>query len=364
MRRNLLLYSLFIALLLLASCLSLTKAAAEDSQTIVDMAGRKVTIPKKVTKVFSTSPMGTICMYTLAPDKIAGLSWPVTEMERKYTLESYQKLPLLGGSFGGKQNTTNYEALIKIKPDFVLALGDIDKLNIDAAERLQEKVDIPVLLYDGSFSKTGEVYGTLGKILGVEQRARQLAAYWQKVDSDTRKVINKIPMAKRIKVYYAEGQNGLETDPGNSRHAEVLDICGGINVARVPAQRGYGRTGVSPEQLLDWNPDLIVVCSDQGFAQDRFYTKIFNDPLWANLKVVKSKEVYEIPFAPFNWFDRPPTVNRIMGVVWLRQLLYPQYFKADLGRATKEFYQLFYHRKLTGPEVNEILQNSIRKKIR
>ena len=349
-------------MLVLFCSLNLVNVTAEDTRTVVDMAGRKVIIPRKVTKVFSTSPMGTIFMYTLAPDKIAGLSWPVTEMEQRYTLESFQKLPLLGGAFGGKLDTTNYEQIIKVKPEFILALGDIDQLTIDSANRLQVKLNIPVLIYDGNYEKTGEVYQVLGEILDVPGRASKLASYWCKVTAETQKVIANIPVPKRVKVYYAEGVNGLETDPNGSRHAEVLTICGGINVAEVPEQRGYGRTQVYMEQLLAWNPDLILVCSDQGFSQDRFYSKIFNDPLWANLKAIKTKEVYEIPFAPFNWFDRPPSVNRIIGVVWLRHLLYPQYFKTNIERDTKDFYQLFYHRKLTETEIEDILGNSLRKK--
>ena len=120
---------------------------ATDTQKVVDMAGRTVEIPKKITKVFSTDPMGTVFMYTLSPDKIAGLSWAVTEMEKRYTLPSYQKLPLLGGSFGGKTNTTNYEQLIKVKPDFILMLGYVDKMAVSSAEKLQNQIHVPVLLY-------------------------------------------------------------------------------------------------------------------------------------------------------------------------------------------------------------------------
>lgn len=337
------------------------RAADEDTRTVIDMAGRTVVIPRKITKVFSTSPMGTILMYTLAPDKIAGLSWPVTDMEKRFTLPSYQKLPLLGGMFGGKKNTMNPELIIKTHPDFILSLGDITRLDMDTAERLQAQLHIPVFMADGGFEKIGEVYQRLGEILDTKTRATRLAAYWEKITAGTKTVIAKIPLEKRVRVYYAEAVNGLETDPANSRHAEVLTLAGGINVADVPEQRGYGRTQVSMEQLLEWNPELIIVCSDQGFSQERFYTKIFADPLWSNLKAVKNKEVYEIPFAPFNWFDRPPSVNRIIGVVWLRQLLYPQYFKTDIIRETQEFYQLFYHRKLSAAEVDEILANSMRR---
>ena len=44
----------------------------------------------------------------------------------------------------------------------------------------------------------------------------------------------------------------------------------------------------------------------------------------------------------YHWFDRPPAVNRLMGLIWLTNLLYPEWFDWDLVRETREFYELFY----------------------
>lgn len=350
--------ALRLTILMMLFCVS---AFAADTYKFTDMAGRTVDMPKQVTKVFSTNPIGTLYLYAIAPEKIAGINWPITPMEKKYTSEQYQKLPNLGGNFGGKKITMNYEEILKVKPDFIIHISDINPMNIDTANKLQAQLNIPVIVLDGNIVKTAEVISAIGRVSGSEKKARVLADYYSKTMKDVKAALAKVPADKKVTVYYAEGAKGLETDPSGSNHAEVIDIAGGKNVASIQETPGFGRTPVSMEQVMGWNADFIIVCSDQGFSTDRFYTTIFSDPLWAGLKAVKAKNVYETPFAPFNWMDRPPSVNRIMGVIWMTNLLYPRQYKVDIKAKTKEFYSLFYNMKLTDAQVNEILATSVRK---
>lgn len=67
---------------------------------------------------------------------------------------------------------------------------------------------------------------------------------------------------------------------------------------------------------------------------------------------------YEVPGAPYNWISRPPGPNRIVGINWMGQLLYPEYFDNDIVEETKEFYELFYRYELSDDEVQEIFGNS------
>jgi len=129
-------------------------------------------------------------------------------------------------------------------------------------------------------------------------------------------------------------------------------------VADVPLKGGKGMSLVSIEQVLQWDPDLILTWNDR---QEGAYKIITTDPKWQNIKAVKNKEVYQIPHGPFNWFDRPPSVNRILGVKWLAHLLYPEVFSYDIYRETREFYKKFYHYELSEEDLNELLAHSLRK---
>jgi iron complex transport system substrate-binding protein len=53
---------------------SLLAPRAARAATVTDAAGRAVTIPDKVTRVFPAGPPAAILLYTLAPDLLLG--WP------------------------------------------------------------------------------------------------------------------------------------------------------------------------------------------------------------------------------------------------------------------------------------------------
>ena len=114
------------------------------------------------------------------------------------------------------------------------------------------------------------------------------------------------------------------------------------------------------EQVLNWNPQKII--ANQGRDGNKgAYDVITTDPKWSTVEAVKNGEVYQIPNAPFNWFDRPPSINRIIGVRWLGMVLYPEAFDIDIKQETKDFYKMFYHRELTDVEVDELLVNAVKK---
>lgn len=352
---------IFFAILTGGICQSGIFAEAPGTKTITDMAGRKVTLPATIASVYSISPMGEIVMYTLAPSKITGKTWDLDYEEKPLLIDDYLKKPVLGGWFG-KSTTGNPEVIIKAHPDVVLSMGDLDKTDISAAERIQEQLGIPVVMIDGKFDALDSTYRFLGRLVGEEARADTLARYCRSTIRDVASAVAGVPEKNRPGVYYAEGLNGLETDPKGSMHTVVLDLAGGHNVADIPAIKGYGRGAVSFEQLLVWKPQIVLVCMDHGYAHGtENFGKIMADPAWAVLDAVKNKNVFVIPALPFNWFDRPPSVNRVMGLRWLTNLLYPDRFKIDIWEDTRRFYELFYHKKLTSAELNDVLRDAIRK---
>jgi iron complex transport system substrate-binding protein len=345
-----------VVLLLLAVALPVGWGQS-GARTIVDMAGRKVTVPAQISKVYSTSQIGIIAIYTLNPDALAGWNFALAEGEKKFIPVKYHHLPVLG-CWSGRNNTANLEQIIRIHPDCLISMGTIDQSYIDSADRIQQQLRIPVILVDGALSKLDAAYRFFGDLLGCQARARDLGAYCRRTVTAVTKAVAKVPPGKRVKVYYAEGMKGLETDPQGSMHTEVLELAGGINVAEVSLLKGYGRSAVSWEQLLAWNPEVIIVGYDKEAVNGGLYQQIRSDSTWGKLKAAQAKRVYQIPSAPFDWFDRPPGVNRIIGVKWLANLLYPGYVRLDLEATVKEFYRKFYRRPLTGAEVAELLRKA------
>jgi iron complex transport system substrate-binding protein len=71
---------------------------------------------------------------------------------------------------------------------------------------------------------------------------------------------------------------------------------------------------------------------------------------------VTGKRVWLSPTAPFGWIDRPPSINRIIGLKWLSGLFFPDRFDFDLADETRRFYNLFYHVDLTDNELNRLIE--------
>ena len=55
-------------------------------------------------------------------------------------------------------------------------------------------------------------------------------------------------------------------------------------------------------------------------------------------------------------------MNRILGVWWLGNLLYPEYFDYDMAEKTVEFYALFYNTEISYAEAEAMLMNSTGKR--
>lgn len=173
------------------------------------------------------------------------------------------------------------------------------------------------------------------------------------------KLVNKIPKEKKLKVYYAEGPAWLQTDISGNVHTEVLDFTGGKNVADITEAKVGSMATVSMEQVISWNPDVILVGATA--TKGDFYSKLYSDGNWANIKAVKDKKVYKIPALPFNLVDRPPSAARVLGTEWLASLLYPEYVKIDMNKEMKNFYSTFYNYKLTDDEIKDLLQDATSK---
>ena len=335
---------------------STTTSTSQSTRTITDDAGRSVTIPVTIDKVYYTSPIGMIMVYCLAPEKMAGSSMQFSDKEKRYLLPAVQQLPYLGGAqMNAKINT---EELVKAKPDVIFSIGPdpVSDSSISTADQLQQQLNIPVIVLDNDINKTEKTLTFLGQLLGAEERAAELIAYCNKTLQEVTDITQNIPDNKKLRVYYAEGPEGLATEPKSSPHGLLLNLVNTVNVADVAAKGGSGMSSVSLEQVLKWNPEVILAWgADRGGA----YDKILTSADWRNISAVKTQKVYEIPNYPFNWFDRPPSINRFLGLKWLTYTFYPELYKIDMVKEVKDFYKLFYHVDLSDQDARDLLKSSL-----
>ncbi|HEX9022661.1 MAG TPA: hypothetical protein VF799_02365, partial [Geobacteraceae bacterium] len=62
-----------------------------------------------------------------------------------------------------------------------------------------------------------------------------------------------------------------------------------------------------------------------------------------------------IPDQPLNWFDRPPSFMRFIGLKWVMNLLYPDHYRIDTVKEAREFYRLFLGVEVSDGEMKVII---------
>ena len=327
-----------------------SEAPGAFARTVTDSAGRSVDIPESVSRVYAAGPPASILIYVLAPDRLTG--WPRAPhpYERPYIAAPYRDLPATG-RLTGRGDTANLEVVLRHRPDLIVDFGSVRETYKSLADRVQDQTGIPYVLVDGRFEATPAALRLLGEILGVEERAEKLAMYVETLFADLDAALVEVPQDKRPRVYLARGPEGLETGLKGSINTEIIERAGGRNVADPgDASIRRGIVDVSIEQVIVANPDTIITWDPN------FYRSVWQDPLWAGIPAVAHGRVWLSPTAPFGWIDRPPSINRIIGLRWLSGLFFPQLFDFDLAEETRAFYKLFYHVDLSDDELNRLLR--------
>jgi iron complex transport system substrate-binding protein len=320
---------------------------AQGARSIIDGAGRKVVIPQRIERIYAAGPPASILVFAIAPDKLIGWTTAWREAERPFIAKRYADLPTLG-RLTGRGNTANVEVVLQAKPDFIVDYGTVSPTLSSLADRVQEQTGIPYVLLDGDFNRMTEAILQVGRIANEEKRATELARYAQDTVLDISRRVAKVPASQRPRVYYGRGPQGLNTGLAGSISAEFIEQLGAVNVAADLGQGGLVQ--VSIEQVLRWNPDVVIT------IDPNYHALVRSHPLWRELKAIKAGRIYLAPNVPFGWIDFPPSINRLIGLRWLARVLYPDAFPEDLRPIVRDFYTRCYHQTPTEAQLDALLR--------
>jgi iron complex transport system substrate-binding protein len=328
-------------------------ATQSGPREITDMYGTKLTVPGVINRVIATGPVETQLLYILAPEKLVGLSSPWNG-DPSCISSKYKDIPVIGNSSSG---SFNFEAAIAVKPDVVLE-GKTKNLPTDR-EKFGSLPVVGVNAGDDLLTMYQNEITYVADLLGVPERGKTFSTYYQDAMSYVKKVVAGIPDSRKIRVYYAEGNDGLQTDASGSWHTNLLAFCGGINVANVQVSNTSQAVQVSMEQIYSWNTadpiDMIIIGRT---SQAITYQLIVKSSDWQKLDCAKAGQVYIRPDNPTSWFDGPPGYGQILGMYWMVNKLYPDYTQdLDIKARVKEFYSQFLHYELSDNELLVLLAN-------
>jgi len=321
----------YIGILCCFLSLTSTAAAATATRTLTDQLGRQVTMPAAVKRIIPLGGAARFVVYLQAFELVVGTE--ATEKRtaptaaRPYNLalrSQFERLPVVGE---GRQKPVNAEAIIALRPDLLIT-AETDRAQ---ADRLAQLTGVPVLAlnYGGmgvvDATKVKQSLQLLGMALGREQRAAQLIALLNNHQQDfERRVLGIEPQSAYIGAISQRGPHGI-----TSTDADYfpLTITRSINLAQRLGKPGHAY--IDKEQLLAWNPSVILVDSSglRLVKEDYRRHQLFYD----RLSAVQTNQVYLT--LPYNNYHT--NLELALANSWyVARLLYPQRF-SDIDPVAK-----------------------------
>lgn len=313
------------------------EAAQPEMIEFTDSLGRVVELPAGITCVAPSGSVASMIMSAIAPEYMVCISSGVSAAQLQYLPQELAGLPETGQLYGSKA-TLNLEQLLACEPEVIIDLGDIKGDMAEELDALQEQVGLPVIFIEADLTHMADAYRTLGALLdGKAARGEALGAFIAQTIAMAEENSAKITEEERLRVMYTAGTDGLGTNAKGSIQAAVLEMVGAENAIVVEdvSNKGGGNQ-IDLEQLYNADPDVIV------FGADAIYDTVADDPAWREVRAIASGSYAEIPSLPYNWLSNPPSFNMVLGVWWLGNLLYPQYYDYDMTAKLQEIFQLFW----------------------
>ncbi len=307
---------------------------SDDTTELTDMAQRTVTIPtpENIEKISCLHPIPTYMTWRLAPEKLNSVDMVFNANPRlvpEDANETLNGLPVTGVFFKGM----NQEQMLALDPDVIVSMTKDPNLDQEQSDYAAPVVAIS----KDNLTDYEQSFRLMGKVLGNEEEADELADYWNDSITKVTDITSTIPESKRVKVYYASHDGPLSTVGPLTVMSSIIDLAGGVdlydtNTTLTSTQKVDEHLVVNIEQVLLWNPDVIITKTETE------KNTILNDTQWQSIDAVKNGRVYAAP----RW-ESLDGIQSIMGLMWTAEKLYPDKVKFDFNNETRAFYSEFYN---------------------
>lgn len=345
------LLAIFLIIIMLMSFIGCTGTKTDnvdissDVKYVTDCIGREVAIPNEVNRIG--------CLYAISGhvvtmlgegDKIVAVNGG---LKRDKILT--QICPSILDAVEPKSSgSINIEELAKAEPDLVFIESEI-ALDKKEAEKL-DKFNIPYLAI--KFTNIEEqqyMINMVAKAIGQEERAAEYIDFYDQCIGLADEKTNQIPLEERVRVYHSVNE-ATRTDAPDTLPASWSEVAGIINVS-VGEKLNLvdSKYFASLEQILFWNPDVIIVNED---GVDNY---IRTKEQFREISAVKNNKVYLMPNGVSRW-GHPNSVETPLAIIWVGKTIYPEYYEdVDLDTIVKDFYIKFFNYDLTDEMIEKVL---------
>ena len=328
----------------LTGCLlviSLAASAAENgARQVVDDSGQAVTVPAEPMRIADAWYAHHVLLMTLG----AGSRIVATVNHARSQPWMFKVLPSLNQAISVEGTAFNVEELLADRVDLVFTSTG------DRQARAYQQVGLPVMRmgYSDLAGLQRSMLATAHALGGAQPMARA-QAYNQYLNTQLNNVQGKLSALtteQRPRVLHIASVNPLKVDGSHTLIDDWITIAGGRNAAT--GLEGNMQV-VSAEQLLAWQPDVLIVAAGAGDL-----SQAAQAPLLAQLKAVQAGHVLRNPAGVFPW-DRYGT-EVALQIQWAAQQLHPELFgDVDMVKETIKFYRQFFDYPLSEADARLIL---------
>jgi len=294
--------------------------------TVVDQAGREVTIEEKPERLVSGYYISTSLLIALGlEDQLVGIEAKAAKRPI-YRLSAPELIDLPSV---GSAKEFDLEGCATLAPDLVIL-----PLKLRNAAETLTSLGMDVLLVNPENQEllTG-MMDLIATATGTVEEAQKLKEF---TSAQEALLSEKLADASRPSVYLAGNSSMLSTAGNAMYQSDMIRLAGGVNAAEEIADAYW--VEISYEQLLAWDPDYIVLASDASYSVE----DVMNDPNLTFCKAVANGNVVKLPSRAEAWDS--PVPSGILGAVWLAGVLHPEQFAREACEALiDEYYETFYH---------------------
>ena len=297
-----------------------------DPVTVIDQAGREVTIEKEPQRLISSYYITTSLLMALdLDDKLVG----VEDNAGLRPIYGLSNPDLLALPSIGTAKSLDLEACAALAPDLAILPMKV-KDSVDELEALGIQV---LLVNPESQTLLTEMIRLVAAATGREEKAEELIGFIEAQEAHLTQILAGV---EKPSVYLAGNSNFLTTAGNAMYQSDMIRLAGGTNVAGAIEDTYWAQ--IDYEQLLLWNPEYIILPSSAKYTVE----EVLADPNLSACAAVKNGNVYQVPGDAESWDS--PVPGSILGALWLANILHPEVMTdTDCAKIMDEYYETFYH---------------------
>lgn len=317
----------------------LAAAHAASSLQIKDATGVSVTVPQPVRHIGALwfAHNEVLCMLGAAPRIVATVDAPTSYPWL------YRVCPALNHAVFIDRGRFNIESLLAVHTDTVFVPASDGNLKV-----LRNAGIAALGLQLTDFQSMQQVVDLTASVLGADAqaRAKRYDAYLQEKLAMVQGRTAGLTASQRPRVLHISSFQPLRVDGADTLINEWIIAAGGVNVA---AGIRHNMNPVSLEQLLRWNPDIIIYGASARTTMD-----VTRTPAWQALAAVRKGHMVANPEGAFLW-DRYG-VEEALQIQWAAKLLHPDLFRdLDMNATVRSFFRQFFDYPLSTDEATRML---------